>query len=63
MKVPTAGLVFLEASALLTAARRVRGSKMQSNSLSYYTLRIECTLSSCRCILKGFSILSAPTLA
>lgn len=42
MKVSTAGLVFLEVSALLTAATRGRCSKMWCNSLSYYTLRIEC---------------------
>lgn len=42
MRVPTTGLVFLEASALVTAASRGRLSKMGCNGLSYYTLRIEC---------------------
>lgn len=42
MKVSTAGLVFLEVSALLTAASRGKCSKVQSNSLSYYMVRIEC---------------------
>lgn len=42
MKVPTAGLVFLDTSALLTAASRGRCSKMRCDSLSYYTLGIEC---------------------
>lgn len=42
MKVPTAGLVFLEVSALLTAASTGRCSTMQCSSLSYYTHWIEC---------------------
>lgn len=42
MKVPTAALVFLEVSDLLTAATRGGCSKIWCNSLSYYTLRIVC---------------------
>lgn len=58
MKVPTAGLVFLETSALLTAASRGRCSKMRSNSLSLSV----CTQFSHAGMLKGSLILSAPTL-